>query len=109
STPRAQTVPPDSIATRVDSLRVPVPDSMVAPVDTTVMARPDQPPVVHQADALAQVVALEDKRRKAMVAGDVKPLSTIIAPDATYVHSTGIMQTRDEFLRLLANKTIQYK
>jgi len=98
----AQTVPPDSVASRHDSLS--------APVDTTAVA-PEKPAPVDAGhpDALAQVVALEERRRKAMVAADVKTLETIIAGDATYVHSTGIMQKRDELLRLLANKTIQYK
>lgn len=97
----AQTVPPDSIASRVDSLATHA-DSTSTP--------PDVPRAVeNKTDALAQVVALEDKRRKAMVAGDVKTLTGLIAADATYVHSTGIMQTRDELLRLLANKTIVYK
>lgn len=79
-------------------------DSTVAPADTT--RATIQVPAV---DPLAQVVAREEQRRKAMVAGDVKTLSEIITEDATYVHSTGIMQTRDELLRLLANKTIVYK
>ena len=84
------------------------PDSLGAPVDTTLKARPGEPIPAQHPDALAQVVALEEKRRRAMVAADVNTLETIIAPDATYVHSTGIMQIRDELLRLLANKTIQY-
>lgn len=79
-------------------------DSTSAPADTT-RATIQVPRV----DALAQVVAREEQRRKAMVAGDVKTLTDIITEDATYVHSTGIMQTRDELLRLLANKTIVYK
>jgi len=83
-------------------------DSLAAPVDTVVTARPDQPADSPNPATLAEVVALEDKRRKAMVAGDIITLQTIIAEDATYVHATGIMQTRDELLRLLANKTIQY-
>ncbi len=96
----ARTAPPDSDAVRVDSL--------AAPVDTTAIA-PAPAPVAGRPDPLALVVALEDKRRKAMVAADVKTLTGLIAPDATYVHSTGIMQTREELLRLLANKTIVYK
>jgi len=83
-------------------------DSLTAPVDTTLKARPDGTTPASHADALAQVVALEEQRHKAMVAADVKTLETLIAPDATYVHSTGIMQNRDELLRLLANKTIAY-
>ena len=83
-------------------------DSLAAPVDTTLHARPDGTTPAPHADALSQVVGLEEQRRKAMVAADVKTLDALIAPDATYVHSTGIMQNRDELLRLLANKTISY-
>ncbi len=86
---------------------VAAPDSTAAPA-----GRPDSTtmdvPVIPLGDALAQVVGLEEKRRKAMMAADTKALEAIIAQDATYVHSTGIMQTRDELLRLLANRTIQY-
>jgi hypothetical protein len=103
----AQTVPPDSVASRVDSLATRA-DSLSAPADTPAVAPVIESPATG-ADALAQVVALEDKRRKAMVAADVTTLTGIIMPDATYVHGTGIMQTRDELLRLLANKTIVYK
>lgn len=101
---RAQAVPPDSVASRVDSLATHA-DSLLTPADTPAVA-PVQ--VAGHTDALAQVVGLEEKRRKAMVAADVKTLETIIAQDATYVHATGIMQKRDELLRLLANKSIQY-
>jgi hypothetical protein len=88
-------------------------DSLAAPVDTT-LAHPAAadmavtPTAAPHVDALAQVVALEQQRRAAMVAGDTRTLSGILAEDATYVHSTGIMQTRDELFRLLENKTIRY-
>jgi hypothetical protein len=84
------------------------PDSIHAPPDTTVTAPADKTTVSQHPDALAQVAALEEKRRRAMVAADVNTLATIIAADATYVHSTGIMQNRDELLRLLSNQSIQY-
>jgi len=91
-----------------------VADSLAAPVDTTLAypAAPSDTAVVPTAapivDALAQVVGLEQQRRAAMVRGDTHTLSGIMAEDATYVHSTGIMQTRDELFRLLENKTIRY-
>jgi hypothetical protein len=84
------------------------PDSISAPPDTTVTAPADKTGVAQHPDALSQVVALEEKRRKAMVAADVNTLRTILADNATYVHSTGIMQNRDELLRLLANQSIRY-
>lgn len=95
----AQEAATDSTATPTDTTRINVPHDG-RPGPTTIS--------VPGVDALAQVVGLEEKRRKAMVAADVKTLEAIIAEDATYVHATGIMQKRDELLRLLANKTIQY-
>ena len=95
----AQEAATDSTAAPADTTRINVPhDGRTGPTTISVPG----------VDALAQVVGLEEKRRKAMVAADVKTLETIIAEDATYVHSTGIMQKRDELLRLLANKSIQY-
>lgn len=97
--------------------QVVVPDSLNAPVDTvrTTPLAPMHPDtsIVHpapapRADALAQVVGMEEKRRTAMVAGDTHALTAIIAEDATYVHSTGMVQTREELFRLLLNKTIRY-
>jgi ketosteroid isomerase-like protein len=96
------------VAAATASAQTPVPDSLAAPVDTVVTAPADTTRITHHADALSQVVALEERRRKAMVAADTHTLETIIAEDATYVHSTGIMQKRDELLRLLANQTIRY-
>jgi hypothetical protein len=103
----AATMPLQAQTPAGDTLSAPVDTMRTAPVDTAI-AHPAAPPAAPRADALAQVVGLEEKRRKAMVAGDTKALETIIAEDATYVHATGIMQKRVELLRLLANKTIQY-
>lgn len=93
----------------------PVPDSLSAPVDTTlkmpadsIRVQPAPAAAATSADALAQVVGLEEKRRKAMIAADTHTLAEIIAEDATYVHGTGIMQKRDELLRVLADRTIRY-
>lgn len=98
----------DSTTAPADTNRAPAhppvaADSMAAPVDT-VVHQPAPPKV----DALGQVVALEQQRRAAMVAADTRTLAGIIAEDATYVHSTGMMQKRDELFRLLENKSIRY-
>jgi ketosteroid isomerase-like protein len=89
-------------ASRSQSVHAP---DLGAPVDTTLKALPDE---ANGSPAVSQVQALEEQRKKAMVAADVKTLETIIADDATYVHSTGIMQKRDELLQALANKSIRY-
>ena len=43
-----------------------------------------------------------------MVGADVKTLGELMAPDATYVHSTGLIQKRDELLSMLERGDIRY-
>ena len=57
---------------------------------------------------VAHVDSLEAARRTAMVAGDVKTLADLIAADATYVHSTGLIQRRDELFSMLERGDIRY-
>jgi len=57
---------------------------------------------------VARVTSLESGRRAAMVAGDVKTLGELMATDATYVHSTGLIQTRDELFAMLTRGETRY-
>ncbi len=59
--------------------------------------------------AIDQVAALEATRQQAMVAADVDRLAELLAPDMTYVHSTGLMQSRDDLLGVLKRGEIRYK
>ncbi|HET6350200.1 MAG TPA: nuclear transport factor 2 family protein [Candidatus Krumholzibacteria bacterium] len=58
--------------------------------------------------AIAHVRALEVQRQSAMVKPDLAVLQQIFAEDATYVHSNGLLQTRDELFRMLERGEIRY-
>lgn len=53
--------------------------------------------------------ALEARRRDTMLAGDVKALGALLAPDLRYVHSTGTVDSRDSLLHKLATGAIAYR
>ncbi len=61
------------------------------------------------ADPAAHILALEKHRREAMVARDVATLELLFAAEATYAHSTGWVQTRDELLGVLADGSVDYR
>jgi molybdopterin synthase catalytic subunit len=58
---------------------------------------------------VARVAALEEVRRAAMVAADTTALRAGMSRDATYVHSTGLVQTRDELCAVIARGDIRYR
>jgi hypothetical protein len=51
----------------------------------------------------------EQKRFDAMVANDSAALGRALADELTYAHSTGVLQTKAEFLKDLAAGTMRYK
>lgn len=55
------------------------------------------------------VVALDAERTRAMVAGDVAALERIFAAGATYTHSNGRLETKNEFLDAIRSGARQYK
>lgn len=57
----------------------------------------------------AAVLALEERRCAAMLAGDLGTLQTLLAPDLLYTHSTGVRDTRDSLLAKLAGGHIAYR
>ena len=57
----------------------------------------------------AEILALEERRRCAMLAADGKALGALLAPDLRYVHSTGGAETRDSLLSKLAQRQIAYR
>ena len=65
------------------------------------MPGPDAKP----ADA---VLALEAERARAMTAGDLAALERIFAADAAYTHSTGVTETRAEFIGQIRSGARQY-
>ncbi|CAN7675984.1 nuclear transport factor 2 family protein [Pseudorhodoferax sp. LjRoot39] len=56
-----------------------------------------------------QLLALEERRRAAMLAGDLGALRALLAPDLRYTHSTGACDTRDSLLAMLAGGQIAYR
>ncbi len=58
--------------------------------------------------AVAAVERLEPERRRAMVDFDAHRLARILADDVTYVHSTGLVQSRDDLMGMLAKGDIRY-
>jgi uncharacterized protein (TIGR02246 family) len=77
------------LATAADTADTAEPASPVSPVETEIRA----------ADA---------KRMDAMVRGDVQALATLLAPDVTYTHSTGEVQTREIFLETISSGRLDY-
>jgi hypothetical protein len=60
-------------------------------------------------DASAHILALEKHRREAMVGEDIATLELLLAADATYTHSNGRVQTRDELLGVLVDGSVDYR
>lgn len=55
------------------------------------------------------VLTLEKRRRDAMRASDAQALGALLAPTLRYVHSTGVVDTRDSLLGKLARGEIAYE
>jgi ketosteroid isomerase-like protein len=89
---------------QVDSLTAPV-DTMTAPADTAAAPVLTTPP---PADPIALVRDLEARRSAALVAADTNTLAGIMAEDATFAHSNGLMQTRAELFTMLTRGEIRY-
>ncbi|KQP49225.1 nuclear transport factor 2 family protein [Pseudorhodoferax sp. Leaf274] len=57
----------------------------------------------------APLLALEERRRAALLAGDTGALQALLAPDLRYTHSTGAIDGRDSLLAKLAGGQIVYR
>ena len=58
-------------------------------------------------DALA--LALEQVRQNAMLERDVDTLAALLAPELVYVHSNGVLDTRERYLASLASGANIYR
>jgi hypothetical protein len=58
--------------------------------------------------AVAAVEDLEHARQHAMVSVDIDVLDEILSEDLTYIHSTGLAQSKDDLLGMLAKGDIRY-
>lgn len=53
-------------------------------------------------------LALEERRRQALLAGDLPALQGLLADDLVYVHSTGASDRKDSFLAKLSGGGLKY-
>lgn len=58
---------------------------------------------------LEAVLKLEEQRFAAMVAGDLVSLDRMLGDGLTYVHSTGRLETKPEFLARIKSGELKYK
>ena len=56
----------------------------------------------------AAILALEDRRFRALTEGDLATLDTLIAEDLRFVHSNGVVEDKAEFLRKLRTGERRY-
>jgi hypothetical protein len=54
---------------------------------------------------LQEVLAHEDRRRAAIVGRDLGELDTLLSPDLTYVHSNGMVDTKDDYVAIVKAHT----
>jgi len=69
----------------------------LAPVLSAQMGKPEQ-----------QVLQAEKERFAAMVKADRAALEKLLADDLTYIHSTALLQTKDEFIKSVLAGNIDY-
>jgi len=54
------------------------------------------------------VLVLEERRRQALLAGDLPALQGLLADDLVYVHSTGACDRKDSYLARLSGGSLKY-
>lgn len=54
------------------------------------------------------VLALEERRRQALLAGDLPALQGLLADGLVYVHSTGACDRKDSYLAKLSGGSLKY-
>lgn len=65
-------------------------------------------PETQTADAKAQVLAADAAFRAAVCAGDVVALDALLTPEFVYIHSTGLEDSRAEFLARARGGPVTY-
>jgi ketosteroid isomerase-like protein len=56
-----------------------------------------------------KIIALDAARHQAMIAGDVTALTRLLSDRLTYTHSTGLMESRGEYLASVAKGVFRYR
>lgn len=54
------------------------------------------------------VLALEERRRQTLLAGDLPALQGLLADDLAYVHSTGASDSKGSYLTKLSSGSLKY-
>jgi ketosteroid isomerase-like protein len=68
------------------------------PVQSAPMAKPEQ-----------EVREVNDRRFAAMVRADTAELGRLLADDLTYTHSTGAVETKEQFLAAISSQATRYR
>jgi hypothetical protein len=55
------------------------------------------------------LLAAEEARRQAMLAADVTALGTLLSDTLAYTHSTGVTDSKQSYLQLLAGGALRYE
>lgn len=61
------------------------------------------------ADPGREVREVIDRRFAAMVRADTAGLERLLTADLTYTHTTGAVETREQFLAAISSRSIQYR
>jgi hypothetical protein len=56
----------------------------------------------------SEILALEERRRHTLLAGDLPVLRQLLADDLVYVHSTGACDRKDSYLNKLSGGSLKY-
>ncbi len=54
------------------------------------------------------VIALEERRRQALLSSDLNTLQSLLSDNLIYMHSTGVCDHKDSYLAKLANGSLKY-
>lgn len=54
------------------------------------------------------VIALEERRRQALLSSDLNTLQSLLSDNLIYMHSTGVCDHKDNYLAKLANGSLKY-
>ncbi len=71
-------------------------------------SEPGQDTLAVSADAAASVLAAEQRRELALVAGDVQALEALLADDLVYTHSNGRVDSKATYLEPLRSGRTRY-
>lgn len=61
----------------------------------------------HREQAIA-VLAADAARRAALVGGEFEPLEALLAPDLIYIHSNGLVEDRETYIRQISQGIYRY-